>query len=389
MDTPSRSRVSPHQEIESLDITRPCPMHTGPALAGNPVSRGAALFLGLFALLSVAAEIHGPGVDADFCWIDLRPLRVDLARGVLGLAAAGMILYALCPRAPSTILAMCSLSTIVLMSIAVANTIQFYRMQHSRLIHAGGLAFNLHLIVCLAVAVSGMVSRPKPTAGLLRDLMVMLGSFAVCLIAFPLALMFCYGKVDFRTNADAVVVFQEQFRGLSAADAARHASTATELLKDGLADRVIAVSGFAPNMCSRNRLVDLSLHPVAAPGESNRLADGEPRSLSKEQVAAHLQVPPEYVIMQTDIQGTADPVQRLTATCRQHGFRRLLVVAPFYELPRLKLALRRSALHVATVPNGVFEQTRLPPAHEIVAFWQTILKPVRHPGSSPFPDSDR
>ena len=369
-------------ESKSDSGNRPRVPRIQPAPAWIGVSRGVALFFGALALLHVVAEMNWPGSDANFLWVDMRPLRPDFARGFLGFVGVCLILFAIFPRVPSPIRTLCGFATMCLLSVAIANAIQFYRLrQEGLVIAANDLSIYVHVAISLIIAMVGIASTPRPSGAPGRDFFVMLLTASICIIAFPVALMFCQGRADYRIKSDAVVVFDDH-PGFRDEATIPEATTVARLVSQELTNRVIVAASVASDRSLKpiGDLLDLSLESFEAPAADGGTAqDALRRQRDTADFSNRLRVEPTLIDALEPATESGPALRALRRRFAETQAEQVMVVAPFYELPRLKLTLRKTQTRVATVPDRGYAdvQTHKPIAREVLRFWGTLVDAAR------------
>lgn len=318
------------------------------------VSRASAGFLGCFALLNLLGEWFHPGFDANILWIDLRPMSQQFVRGLLGLAAAALMLFAVHPNLTTIPRRIVQFTVILLLATSVANSIQFLRLLESEQIHSSfPIPFSAQVALVLLVILAGTLpASPGPR----HDGLVILTVF-ICGVGFPLTQFYCFGKTDYRIEADAVVVFgcRVYADGTPSWALKGRLDTACQLVREGLADYLIVSGG---------------------PGDGDIHETETMREMAIEQG-----VDPDRILVDPDGWNTWSTVQNTSELIRTRGWSRILAVSDFYHLPRIKLAFRRTGVTVRTVPVEA-EPRNLPSqiAREILAWWYYYLQPRQTSG---------
>ena len=167
------------------------------------VGRGVALLLGTLLLVDLFAGggLAGSGV----WWLDTRPLTARAAAGLLGTAAACLLLFAVRGALPRGIRGIGLLCVGLLIAIAIKNTTVYYGLLKRGDLHDGPpVAFSLHIIGCLAMVLLSI--RSAPGLGGLRGTLLTVIGFAATLSAFPIAQIACEGTIDGRRSAAAAIV---------------------------------------------------------------------------------------------------------------------------------------------------------------------------------------
>lgn len=284
------------------------------------MTRGLALFLGLFTLLNLAGDSR---FDVNLWWIDLSPLLPrPVAFVTLAAFAIAMIVLAFGkPNAVTTAL------TIVMLIASIANTIRYYVVLARGEIHT---TIPIPLSLLISIALSLILTRDQPFH--------VFGFIAAALI-FPLAQISLFGFTDYRRPADVIVVF-----GASGAPLYDRVRTGCELYAQGFAPKLLFSGG---------------------PGEPEQMRD----------YAMKRGVPASAII--------EDPAGVNTESTVRNTVRmspgRILAVSHFYHLPRIKMTFQRYGSDVFTVPSETTMYALMPfqLAREDAAFWTYYLRRFR------------
>jgi uncharacterized SAM-binding protein YcdF (DUF218 family) len=324
----------------------------------SAVARGLAFFLGAFSLLNVLGDLLSPGFDANHWWIDLRPIHSPAADIFLAAAACFFIAYSIRPilSAERRLLTYAFLAA--LLFVTIWNAAIFYTLVIRRTIHSGfpvafsGFVAGAIATVLISIGEQKPRRRKKPAR---RSTVTSIITVLVCLVGFPFAQMFCFGRTDYRRRADAIVVFGARvYANGTVSDAlADRVRTGCELYRDGLAQRIIFSGG---------------------PGDGNV---HETQAMHK--MAIKLGVPARAIILDDDGLSTQATVRNTCAMFEKLGIRRVLAVSHFYHLPRIKMSYQRQDREVYTVPaKESYTLTAMPyyVGREIAALWVYYLKPL-------------
>jgi uncharacterized SAM-binding protein YcdF (DUF218 family) len=286
------------------------------------MTRGLALFLGLFTLLNLAGDSR---FDVNLWWIDLSPL---LPRGVavvtLAAFAIAMIALAFGKRNAIT-----TALTIVMLIASIANTIRYYVVLARGEIHTTiPIPLSLLISVALSLLLTPNVRQP-----------LRLSSFIAAALIFPLAQITLFGVTDYRRPADVIVVF-----GASGAPLYDRVRTACDLYAQGLAPKLLFSGG---------------------PGEPEQMRH----------YAMKRGVPASAVIEDSAGVNTESTVRNAVRLSRG----RILAVSHFYHLPRIKMTFQRYGSDVFTVPSETTMYALMPYqlAREDAAFWTYYLRRFR------------
>jgi vancomycin permeability regulator SanA len=320
------------------------------------VARGFALFIGGFTLISQFGALRHAHADFTIWWVAV-PVIGRLASGVLLLlVAAALVGYALAPRMrpwrrwPTVGL------VLAFAAITAWNGAEFYLAWRDGLI-APGVPFPLSFVVCgvLVFVAWAALRPPAPRRRRLLAAAVLAATAFACVLAFPVAQVFFFGKTDYRRPAEAVVVFGAQVHadGHPSTSLEDRMATGIGLYKAKLVDYIIVSggvgdSGFNEAIVMRDMAVD----------------DG---------------VPAERVVVDSGGVNTNATVAGTVPFFGEDGWTRVLAVSQYYHLPRIKLAYQRAGWDVLTVPAGTslpIPRTPTFVAREIPAFWLYYLRAV-------------
>lgn len=327
------------------------PPDVAPAWLG--VSRSVAGFLGCFAMLNLIGELFHPGFDANILWIDLRPLPALVARGLLGLAASALLLFAVHPGLSGPTRRTVQFTVSLLLATSLANTIQFLALVRSGTIQTDfPIPFSAQVTCLLLVILAGTISPSSAVPTGARDAWIVLLTLLLCIVAFPVSQLYCFGKTDYRRPADVVVVFgcRVYADGTPSPSLQHRMQTASSLVTDGVADYLIVSGG---------------------PGDGEFHETDTMKRLAIEQGVA-----PDRILVDRDGVNTQATILHSARIVHEREWKRVLAVSDFYHLPRIKLTFRRTGMEVWTVPASA-DPPDLPfqIIRETVAWWFYYLQP--------------
>ena len=316
------------------------------------MARSFALIIGLFTVSNLLGDAIRPGFDANLWWIDLRFLPPWLANAYLLVIAASLLSYAALPDMRSLRRQVSIALLASLLIVALLNVLAFYALLlDGRISPVIPFPFSFFVLAALAVILCGMfTSKPGRSP-------VMLAAFAVAalLIVLPLAQMYCFGKTDYRRQADAIVVFgaRAYANGTPSLALADRVRTGCDLYMAGYASKIIFSGG---------------------PG------DGEVNETeAMRRMAVQLGVPDSAIIVDEQGLNTQATVANTQRIFDAHQIRRVLAVSHFYHLPRVKMCYQRAGLEVYTVPaTQTMAIAKMPYliAREVAAIWAYYVSPM-------------
>jgi vancomycin permeability regulator SanA len=311
--------------------------------------RTLAACLGLFGLLNCALGFVRPQWDANLWWIDLRGLPDPAGRALVACACALLALHAAFPSPDSTRRYATAIAAAGLAVVCVWNGIEFVRLLWTGSIRAGVPVPLSFITAGLLSAVAWSVWRANPGAAPAFNPYWAAGVAVACLIAFPLAQMYFFGKTDYSRPADAALVFGARAYADGRPSQALYdrVRTACDLQRAGVVKTLIFSGG---------------------PGDG---AFHETDVMRR--IALHRGVPAEAIVV--DLQGlnTRMSLENLKPLCAELHARRVLAVSHFYHLPRIKLEAQRLGMEIYTVPaRETYPLTKMPllMAREVAALWK-------------------
>ncbi len=319
-------------------------------------------------LLALLGELRFPNFSAGDWWIDLAPLPKAASRGVLGLSAAFLIVFAFFPRANGFIRRCGGLCTMGLLGAAGWSVYRYYHVAHAgQSFHDLPVPFALHVVALLFVVLPGQLTGWWERTNFFKDAFVGMVTLATCVVSFPLANFACVGLLDDRAGIDPA-------QGAAAVVVAGRADA--EKIAGEKPDRNPLQA--ACQLYREGQVKQLLLVPRS--GETG----GAEETLQSLRRAVLDQGIPEADILSPPgaPAASADSRAMLGETAKFLDAQKLphvLIVARFFEVPRIKLSLQRAGLDVHAAP--IREDVRTPQmrpvlAREGMAFWLCYLQPV-------------
>ena len=312
------------------------------------VTRGVALFLGLFTIANVVGDLRFARANSNVWWLDFWPLPLVLQRVILLVLAAALIIHALSPVIARRTRLAGRAMLFLAAAAAVLSAIQYYGALGRKEIRTS-FPLPLSLIVAvalIAIAVHyGEEPRGHPSA--------IAAAAIAATVFFPLLQVCFFGVTDYRRPAQAIVVFGARaYANGTASDAlADRVRTACDLYRAGLAPRIIMSGG---------------------PGEGRASEPEVMRALAQQ-----LGVPASAIIEDRAGLNTEATVRNTRALMNGP----VLMVSHFYHLPRIKITCERYGIEAYTVPsqNTVPLSMAFNIARESAAFWWYYTNLTRSP----------
>ncbi|HNW91545.1 MAG TPA: YdcF family protein [bacterium] len=316
------------------------------------LARALAFLLGGFLLLNLLGGCVVPHFDANIWLLDVRFLPAALATPLLLFAAVMLLWFARQPTMPAWRRRITLLPVLLLLAVAVRNTLTVSRLFAAGIVHARfPLPLSLFIAAALLLVTGALLlpdRTPRPAASLTARIITTAMLALLLLILFPLAQMIFFGGTDYRRPADLIVVpgARVYADGRCSPALADRVLTACELYRAGLAPRLFFSGG---------------------PGDSVVYEAAAMKAL-----AVREGVPDTVIIEDTAGLNSQATIDHTDALCRELGASRVLVVSHFYHLPRLKLSYQRAGRDIYTVPAREHIFMAAMPyylAREVVALW--------------------
>jgi len=290
------------------------------------ISKGFALFIGLYCIISLTAGLAGKMPNLNTWWIDLQPLPKVLSTLFLGLSGIFMLLYGVLPVLGMQLRKLSLAFAVSLAAVSLYNTFYFYILIINGSFSPGfclPLSFVVFLI--LSFIAWGMRKNVAVKTGF-RSAFLRLSVIAVLVSISPLSQMFFFGKSDYRRPADAIVVFGARaYADGNLSDAlADRVRTGCELYEQGYAELLVFSGG---------------------PGEGEIT---EPEAMRR--FAINHGVHEEAILIDNGGLNTRLTVENTSKYFRKRGIRRILAVSHFYHLPRIKMSYSKKGIVAYTVP---------------------------------------
>ncbi len=327
------------------------------------VTRATALFLGCMTLVNLLAEMRFPQFSASAWWIDLQFLPRSASRGLLGLSAALLIAFAFFPRANGFVRRLGALCTLGLLGAVGWTVYRFYLHDHAgQGLQNLPIPFALHVAALLSVALPGQLTGWWERTNFFKDFLIGAVTLAACAASFPLAQFVCVGQLDDRGAADAAAVFagrSDAEKGADDKSAPNPFQAACRLYHAGQIKKIVLIGR------------------TNQPGTPDETLQILRRAALAEGVAeADLLTPAAPVALSGDSRAS---LAEATKFLEDQKLSRVLIVARFFEVPRIKLSFQRAGLDSHSVPIREDVRTaQLRPVlvRESAALWMCYLQPL-------------
>jgi vancomycin permeability regulator SanA len=328
-------------------LTRVCEPAPGARRARVEFARGAALFIGCFALLGVLIRWRDAVTDLNLWWIDLRLFPDPLALAMEAAVGLALVAFGVMGRLPNLVRRPVQWVIWLFAAAAWCNACVIWRLAWHGEIQlrcwvpvSALVAGAFWWIGCAAGSAAGGGSSCR-----WRVLM----AFAASALVFPILQVVGFGRTDYRRPADVAVVFGARVH-------------ADGRLSDALEDRVrmaceIYHQGLARQLVMSGGPGDGAIH------ETEAMRDA----------AIRLGVPADAIVLDRGGLNTRATLRTAARFAQERGWRRLIAVSEFYHLPRIKLAASAHGLEVVTVPSRLRHWGRALAVknvlREVPAFW--------------------
>ncbi len=312
-----------------------------------------ALCLGLFGLVNALAGFIRPELDANIWWIDPCGIPATPARILLALICATLIAYALAPemqpwRRSASLASVGTLLFVCLLNCAIYFVLFYKGTIHSTL----PVPLSAFIAAALVLVVRDLIQAQPLTQN--PNWVPVLAALVLCLIGFPLAQIFLFGKTNYARPADAAIVFgaRAYADGTASTALADRVRTACTLHRNGMVKKLIFSGG---------------------PGDGTFHETDVMRSL-----ALQWGVPDTDIILDREGLNTRATLLNSKSILAEFNAPRILAISHFYHLPRIKLESQRLGLDLRTVPaHESYTLTKMPLliGREVAALWFYYLNP--------------
>jgi len=222
--------------------------------------------------------------------------------------------------------------------------------------------FALHVAALLFVVLPGQLTGWWERTNFFKDFLIGAVTLATCIATYPLAHFACAGQLDERGALDAMAVVAGRGDAEKSADdkaASNPLRTALELYRDGQVKKILLIARPGESGNSEETVQVLRRAALAeGVAEADLLTPASPKG-----------DPSDFRASLTEAAKCLDD-QKLS---------HVLIVARFFEVPRIKLSLQRAGLdaHAAPVRDELrTAQIRSLLVRESVALWACYLQPL-------------
>jgi len=304
------------------------------------VPRGVSLFFGALLLLELVSDLQSNSSHAGPVWLPLEPCTVPVARGLLALCGVSFIVFGLTSRPPGWI---CLAARILAVCGILRGAMELGTPAMLLVAKSGAArqawALPVWLVVCFFIVAVGLWYGPRDSTGRLGSWLLIVFSFVVCAISFPVVQMLTRPHI---TAATTVVIMP-------------NSSMTTELLDAGM--HVFRETG-----ATKILLPPSVYHPVHDAGQLPALGNGAVLFPKQVSLAAMLRSAAEIAA--------------------EDGSDEIVAVAAWTAVPLIRRTCRRELLSITTIP---VRPRRFGPAEyrdaarAIRDYWRLLVVPLLDP----------
>ncbi|MDR1359225.1 MAG: YdcF family protein [Coriobacteriales bacterium] len=318
------------------------------------LSRGLALFLALYSLLSLGATLLNTAYNQNAWWMDFSflPSAVSGLEQLALTLSLGFFAFHLPQRIGVRLLV--AVPVFVGLFTAVINTVYVYTAAGEGTIILGfPLPFSFFvglgmLCILLSVLLGATYLPAAQRPGKPWTAVVMAAGLLCTGLLFPVGQMHCFGTTDYRVPVDAAVVLGAQVypNGTPSPVLQDRLDTAIRFYKDGYAPLLVMSGG-----------ID---------------ADGTSEAQVMRDYAIANGVDPEDIIIDEQGSNTKQTAKNTVATLQAAGLTKVATVSNFYHLARIKMLYLAEGMDVVTVPSVPDKDPRYPlinVVREIPGWW--------------------
>ena len=320
------------------------------------LTRGLALFFGLFSAVNIIVSRAGTGTGGeDIWWISMQGMAAYLITIISVVAALVLIGFALKPRMGRIRSLVSLIVCVIYIYFAGQNTLSYYQGLHSGLYRSTlpvAVPFSLFILI-MFIVIAFFILLARKRTGRPSEVVLLVVVFLLSFALFPLAQMFTFGTTDYARKADVLVVLGAAAKpdGTPSVALRSRLDHAVQLYQEGLVPKIIMSGGIE----------------TSGANEAQAMRD---------YAVAH-GVPSEAVMVDENGNDTDLTVSDTVPMIKALGAKTVLVDSHFYHLPRIKMAYRAKRVNVLTTPcsnalvdNSVTGAT----IREIPAFWVYWLR---------------
>jgi len=320
------------------------------------ISRSVALFWGLLSMINLIGELRSKSNIANIWWLDLRGIPAPYARGFLAVVAVLLISFALKSRLPGFIHKLAFVVVLFLITITGWDAYQFLQSLKAETAEAPlTVPFTAYVAISFLIIWLGLFARSDPLGHPGRTLLLSSITLMLCILGFPIAQIYAFGKQDQRQQSELVAVFSNHLPPGAMAESALHdrVNLAIQIYKAGTAQKIVFIGSHDPN------------------------AMADTNTMKQQATVAGVSIDDLLFINQDGDTSAATLALAELAAARQQ--KQLQVVSDFYQLLRIKLYCAQLGLHVRTVPTRRADKpAALLPIllNESAALWSYYLQPL-------------
>jgi vancomycin permeability regulator SanA len=319
------------------------------------LSRGLALFLGVYTMTSAIVTSATEMTSDDLWWIDFTFLPQPAVLWFAGVCSAALLAYAIAPEMAKWRKLVTVGAAGALAASALENIGAFYRAWDAQTFQPGFVFPFCIVIAGLFGVLAWAMLTVHPKHVLFGDHVAMLVGLGVMLVLFQLLVAVFYGSADYRSKADAAVVFGGRVLddGTLSPALRDRVLTAVDMYKSGLVDTLVMSGGVGKNKIEQ--------------------------AVAMREYAVRRGVSSSSILVDNAGDDLDVGIANTTEIFTRYGLKKVLVVNQGYRLPRIRLAYRALGWEVRTVPAEEAQpnmQTPLLVAKDTPFFWQSWVQVV-------------
>ncbi len=319
------------------------------------VGRGIAFFIGGFSLLNILGQFRIEGFDADSWWIDFGSMKPAITRVLLAVVSLLLIVFTIKPNLPRRLRGIMDGLLLFLLVVCIYNSCVFFSLLKNGVISSGfPIPFSLLIGIGIIIVICTTGTK-RPNHGQFKRLIIFFVTVVFCMAIFPLAQMFCFGKTDYRRDADVIVVFGAGVRE-------------DGTMSDALTDRTVT----GCNLYLQGRASKIIFSGGPGPGQTHETEAMKKRALE-------MGIPEEAILLDVNGLSTQKTVENTTKLFQRLSCKKVIVVSHYYHLPRIKMTYQRHQCQVLTVPAKESRILLKLPQYiirEVIAIWVYYLRPL-------------
>ncbi len=319
---------------------RPEPEKKAPRVIVAPVwmavSRSVACFLGMTILLFLYGEIKHRGPDASIWWMHPLPIKPELVWAFLAMTGFELIGYFLLPKMSFLRRWITFILVLILFSAALKDSYEFYRLYKEKTFLTDfPIPFSLHIAASLTVVLPGIMISVDNQGSVFRNFFTVCITVVLCLITFPLSLMYCVGHVNHQ---------QETTLAIIPGSTITSGKTSLHMIKQRVK--------MGHLLYQDNRVKKLCF------ASGQKIEDQAEAEIMK-RFAIKLGIAPKDILIENQSETFRETIRATVKLIRDNNIETIMLVNNFESIARTKLYYEREGIHVLSTPVPNSEKTKL------------------------------